>query len=73
MRVGILPRGYIYSKEQSAVRDLLRERQRLVRQRTTNLISTQSTLWRHTAIRVPAKVSLGEGLCNSHRTSCRPE
>ena len=60
MRLGILPTGYIYPKEQRAVRDLLRERRRLVRQRTTNVISTQSTLWRHTAIRLPAKVILGE-------------
>ena len=60
MRLGILPTGYIYPKEQRAVRDLLRERRRLVRQRTTNVLSTQSTLWRHTAIRLPAKVILGE-------------
>jgi transposase len=31
-----------------------------VRQRTTNVLTTQSTLWRHTAIRVPSKVILGE-------------
>lgn len=60
MRLGILPTGYIYPKEQRAVRDLLRERRRLVRQRTTNVLSTQSTVWRHTAIRLPSKVILGE-------------
>jgi transposase len=60
MRLGILPTGYIYPKEQRAVRDLLRERRRLVRQRTTNVLSIQSTVWRHTAIRLPAKVILGE-------------
>ena len=60
MRLGILPTGYIYPKEQRAVRDLLRERRRLVRQRTTNVLSTQSTLWRHTAIRLSKKVILGE-------------
>jgi transposase len=32
MRLGILPTGYIYPKEQRAVRDLLRERRRLVQQ-----------------------------------------
>jgi transposase len=58
MRLGILPTGYIYPKEQRAVRDLLRERRRLVRQRTTNVQSIQSTLWRHTAIRLPAAVIL---------------
>jgi len=60
MRLGILPTGYIYPKEQRAIRDLLRERRRLVRQRTTHVLTTQSTLWRHTAIRVPSKVILGE-------------
>jgi transposase len=59
MRLGILPTGYIYPKEQRAVRDLLRERRRLVRQRTTNVLSTQSSLWRHTAIRLPSRVILG--------------
>jgi transposase len=59
MRLGILPTGYIYPKEQRAVRDLLRERRRLVRQRTTNVLSTQSTLWRHTASRLPSRVILG--------------
>jgi len=60
MRLGILPTGYIYPKEQRAVRDLLRERRRLVRQRTTHVLTTQSAIWRHTAIRVPSKVLLGE-------------
>jgi transposase len=60
MRLGILPTGYIYPKEQRTMRDLLRERRRLVRQRTTNVLSTQSTLWRHTAIRLPSKVILGQ-------------
>jgi transposase len=60
MRLGILPTGYIYPKAQRAVRDLLRERRRLVRQRTTNVLSTQSTLWRHTAIKLPSHVILGE-------------
>lgn len=59
MRLGILPTGYIYPKEQRAVRDLLRERRRLVRQRTTHVLCTQSTVWRHTAIRLPSKMILG--------------
>src|SRR5688572_3360564 len=59
MRLGILPTGYIYPKEQRAVRDLLRERRRLVRQRTTHVLCTQSTVWRHTSIRLPSKVILG--------------
>lgn len=59
MRLGILPVGYIYPKEQRAVRDLLRERRRLVQQRATHVLSTQSTVWRHTAVRLPSKAILG--------------
>ena len=59
MRLGILPKGYIYPKEQRAVRDLLRERRRLVQQRATHVLSTQSTVWRHTAVRLPSKTILG--------------
>ena len=59
MRLGILPTGYIYPKEQRAVRDLLRERRRLVQQRATHILSTQSTVWRHTAVRLPSKAILG--------------
>lgn len=33
LRLGILPEGYIYPKEERAVRDLLRKRGQLVRQR----------------------------------------
>lgn len=60
MRLGILPTGYIYPKEQRAVRDLLRERRRLVQQRTRNVLSTQSTVWRHSAQKLPSKVILGQ-------------
>jgi transposase len=59
MRLGILPTGYIYPKAQRALRDLLRERRRPVRQRTTHVLSTQSTVWRHTAVRLPSKAILG--------------
>lgn len=59
MRLGILPTGHIYPKEQRAVRDLLRERRRLVQERATQVLSTQSTVWRHTAVRLPSKAILG--------------
>ncbi len=39
MRLGILPTGYIYPKEQRAIRDLLRCRLSLVRAASTQLIS----------------------------------
>ena len=42
MRLGILPKGYIYPREQRAVRDLLRKRATLVRQRTANILSVQN-------------------------------
>jgi transposase len=60
MRLGILPTGYIYPKEQRAVRDLLRVRRRLVRQRTSHVLTTQSTFWRHTAMKLPNAVLVGE-------------
>ena len=44
MRLGILPTGFIYPKEERPVRDLLRKRGHLVRQRTENLLSLQN-LW----------------------------
>ena len=41
-RLGILPEGYIYPKEERPVRDLLRKRSFLVRQRTAHILSFQS-------------------------------
>ena len=49
LRLGILPEGYIYPKEERAVRDLLRKRGQLVRQRTANLLSIQNLMTRNTA------------------------
>ena len=50
LRLGILPEGYIYPKEERAVRDLLRKRSQLVRQRTMNLLSIQNLLTRNTGL-----------------------
>lgn len=52
MRLGILPTGYIYPKEQRAIRDLLRRRLSLVRTASTQLISIQSQIWRSKGIRI---------------------
>ncbi|MCW8934735.1 MAG: IS110 family transposase [Gammaproteobacteria bacterium] len=49
MRLKILPTGFIYPKEERAVRDLLRKRSQLVRQSTTNILSLQNILARNTA------------------------
>lgn len=47
-RLGILPEGYIYPPAQRAVRDLLRRRAYLVRQRSALLLSTQNLMARNT-------------------------
>lgn len=44
MRLGILPEGYIYPKEDRAVRDLLRRRMRLVQIRSGRILSLEA-LW----------------------------
>jgi transposase len=54
MRLGILPTGYIYPREQRAVRDLLRRRLLLVRAASQQLISAQSQIWRSTGTRIAA-------------------
>ena len=48
LRLNILPEGYIYPKEERAVRDLLRKRAHLVRQRTSNLLSVKNLVTRNT-------------------------
>lgn len=48
LRLGILPQGYIYPKEHRPVRDLLRKRGQMVRQRTMNLLSIQNLFSRNT-------------------------
>jgi len=50
LRLGILPEGYIYPREERAVRDLLRKRSQLVRTRTTQILSIQNLLARNLAI-----------------------
>lgn len=48
LRLGILPEGSIYPKEERAVRDLLRKRLMLVRHRTAHILSFQSLYCRQT-------------------------
>jgi len=47
LRLGLLPEGYIYPKEQRPVRDLLRKRSQLVHQHTDNLLSVQNLVARN--------------------------
>ena len=48
LRLGVLPEGYIYPRAERPVRDLLRKRSQMVRQRTTNLLSIQNLVTRNT-------------------------
>lgn len=52
LRLGILPEGYIYPKEQRPIRDLLRKRSHLVRLRTSLIISLQGIISRNCGCRL---------------------
>ncbi len=54
LRLKILPEGYIYPKEERAIRDLLRKRLSLVQQRVRQHLSLQSHIARHTGERLSA-------------------
>jgi transposase len=47
LRLGILPEGYIYPKQERPVRDLLRKRLHLVHQRTARILSFQNLVARN--------------------------
>ena len=47
LRLSILPEGYIYPKQERALRDLARKRSQLVQQRTTQILSIQNVLERN--------------------------
>jgi len=50
LRLGILPEGYIYPKEDRPIRDLLRKRGHLVRLRTSLILSLQNIITRNCGI-----------------------
>lgn len=52
LRLGILPEGYIYPKEERPIRDLLRKRGHLVRLRTSLIISLQNIISRNNGIKL---------------------
>ena len=54
LRLKLLPEGYIYPKEERAVRDLLRKRSQLVRQKVTHILSIQNLMSRNTGMRLSA-------------------
>jgi len=52
LRLGILPEGYIYPKEERPIRDLLRKRGHLVRLRTSLVLSLQNIVARNCGVRL---------------------
>jgi transposase len=52
LRLGLLPEGYIYPREERGVRDLARKRMQLVRYRTAQILSIENTLARQTGARL---------------------
>jgi transposase len=48
LRLGLLPEGHIMPKARRAVRDLARKRMQLVQQRTTQILSIENGVSRHT-------------------------
>lgn len=55
LRLKILPEGYIYPKEDRAVRDLLRRRLLFVRHRTAHILSVQSMIHRNLGMRMSSR------------------
>ena len=51
LRLGLLPEGYIYPREQRAARDLARKRMQLVRQCTAQVLAIEGILMRQTGAR----------------------
>lgn len=55
LRLGILRTGYIYPREERAVRDLLRKRSSLVQQRTANILSVQNLEQRNRGTKISSR------------------
>jgi transposase len=53
LKLGILPEGYIYPKEERPVRDLLRKRLQLVRHRTSHIVSFKNLVNRNLGLQMP--------------------
>jgi transposase len=52
LRLGILPTGYIYPKEERPLRDLLRKRLQLVRHRSSHILSIKNIMSRSLGLRM---------------------
>jgi transposase len=55
LRLGILPTGYIYPKEERPTRDLLRKRLPLVRHRTSHVLCVKNILARNLGLRMKSE------------------
>ncbi len=55
LRLGILPEGYIYPKNERPIRDLLRKRGHLVKLRTSLILSLQGIINRNCNVNINAK------------------
>ena len=66
LRLGILPEGYIYPKEERPVRDLLRKRGHLVKLRTSLILSLENIISRNFGRKLP--VNKVKGLRKDHVT-----
>lgn len=54
LRLGLLPEGHIYPREERAVRDLVRKRSQLVRNHTRQMLSVENLVVRNTGKRITA-------------------
>ncbi len=59
LRLGLLPTGYIYPRHERGLRDLLRRRLLLVRQKTVHHLSLQSLIGRYSGQRLSANAIKG--------------
>ena len=66
-RLGILPEGYIYPKEERPVRDLLRRRLLFVRHRTSHILSLQSSITRNLGYKMTVREIKRLEACDAER------
>lgn len=52
LRLNLLKEGHVYPRSERAVRDLLRKRAHLVKQRTQNILSVQNLICRNTGVTI---------------------
>lgn len=73
LRLGILPEGYIYPQAERGVRDLLRKRGQLVRQRSMQILSIENQLARDLGRRASANEIKAWNEADIDELTLRPE